>query len=417
VPKLRIVVAGLLALGLAAAGLGFWLWHKTRPHSITGSSTTEFVTTSGPVVHRPPKVVETEPWPTYGLDAQRTHLAGDFDLRPPFRRVWTYRGGSLIEFPPAIAYGALYVPVERGLLVALDAKTGTRLWQRRYHACLASSPTVGDGVVYVTMMNPCSQPHEGRKGLVVALNAHTGKELWRLHPGATESSPLLVGRTLYFGSRDDRVYAVAARSGRVRWTYTAGGEVKGGPAYANGTIFIGSYDGYVYALNARTGRLRWRTGSESALLRGRGGFYATPTVAYGRVFIGNTDGVMYAFGATKGTLLWARRTNGYVYSSAAVWQKFIYIGSYDKHFYALDAATGRIRWSFAAGGAISGSPTVMAGLVYFSTLRERTYALNARTGHVVWRFGDGQYSPLVAEPGRAYLVGHGRIYALAPRRS
>jgi outer membrane protein assembly factor BamB len=134
------------------------------------------------------------------------------------------------------------------------------------------------------------------------------------------------------------------------------------------------------------------------------------------VFIGSTDGVVYAFGAAHGTLLWARPTRGYVYSSAAVWRRTIYVGSYDRHFYALDAATGKVRWSFAAGAPISGSPTVMAGLVYFSTLKDRTFAVNTRTGGVVWRFADGQYSPLVAEPARAYLVGHGRIYALGSRR-
>jgi outer membrane protein assembly factor BamB len=412
----RAAVAASVVVGVFAIGVALWLWHRTRPHTITGSSTTEFVTTSGPVVRRPPNVVRTEPWPTYGGDVQRTHLASGVSLRPPFRRVWTYRGGGLIEFPPAIAYGALYVPVERGLLVALNATTGKTIWHRKYHACIASSPTVGNGVVYQTMMNPCSEPHEGRAGMVVALDARTGKELWRLHPGASESSPLLVNGTLYFGSRDHHVYAVNARNGRLRWSFATGGEVKGGTAYADRTIFVGSYDGFVYAIDARTGRLRWKTGAENALLRGRGAFYATPTLAYGRVFIGSTDGVVYAFGAAHGTLLWARPTRGYVYSSAAVWRRTIYVGSYDRHFYALDAATGKVRWSFAAGAPISGSPTVMAGLVYFSTLKDRTFAVNTRTGGVVWRFADGQYSPLVAEPARAYLVGHGRIYALGSRR-
>jgi outer membrane protein assembly factor BamB len=71
----------------------------------------------------------------------------------------------------------------------------------------------------------------------------------------------------------------------------------------------------------------------------------------------------------------------------------------------------------------------MAGLVYYSTFgrftnshqrhvedgRFRTYALNARTGRPVWRFPDGQYSPVVADADRVYLVGSEAVYGLAPR--
>ena len=39
------------------------------------------------------------------------------------------------------------------------------------------------------------------------------------------------------------------------------------------------------------------------------------------------------------------------------------------------------------------------------TARTATYALDARTGKLVWTFPDGQYSPLVADEERVYLVG------------
>jgi outer membrane protein assembly factor BamB len=57
----------------------------------------------------------------------------------------------------------------------------------------------------------------------------------------------------------------------------------------------------------------------------------------------------------------------------------------------------------------------MDGLVYFSTLEGRTFALNAKRGKKVWEFGDGQYSPLVADVDRVYLVGVKRLYALEER--
>ncbi len=410
-----IWIAGAAILVLAVGGgLAAWLWTGSKPHSITGSSTS-LPTTTAPKP-RPPALETAEPWPTYGFDPQRTRFAADSPLRPPFRTAWLYRAHSLIEFPPPIAYGALYVPVERGLVVALDARTGQVRWKKPYHACIAASPTVAHRVVYVAMMNPCSEPHDSEPGLVVALAARTGRERWRFKMGATESSPVVVDGVLYVGSRDDKLYALDARTGRERWSFTAGGEIKGAPAYAGGRVFFGAYDGYVYSLDAKTGKLIWKVSGESSLLRGRGRFYANAAIAYGRVFIGGTDGVEYAFGAGNGALLWARATGSYVYSSAAIWNGTVFVGSYDHRFYALDASTGQVKWSFQANGPISGSPTVMDGVVYFSTLGNRTYGLSVRTGAQVWTFPDGQYSPLVAERHQAFLIGHARIYALVPRK-
>jgi outer membrane protein assembly factor BamB len=282
-------------------------------------------------------------------------------------------------------------------------------------------------VVYVALMSPwpCTNPDRGASGALVALNARTGKILWRFRAGVIESSPLLVGRTVYFGSWDHRIYAVDVRTHRARWAFETGGEVKGGVSFASGLVYAGSYDGHMYALGARTGKLRWSAGAEQGL-RGRGRFYATPAVAYGRVFVGATDGVVYAFGARTGRLLWARRTGSYVYAAAALWRDTVYVGSYDHRFYGLDAATGAVRWSFDAGHPISGAPTVLDGLVYFSTCgscspdeadpaARRTLALDAGTGRLTWRFPDGEYSPLVADSSRAYLTGFTNVYALAPR--
>jgi hypothetical protein len=43
---------------------------------------------------------------------------------------------------------------------------------------------------------------------------------------------------------------------------------------------------------------------------------------------------------------------------------------------------------------------------------ERTYALDARTGKRLWSYPDGQYTPVVADIDRLYLVGHARLYGM-----
>jgi outer membrane protein assembly factor BamB len=132
------------------------------------------------------------------------------------------------------------------------------------------------------------------------------------------------------------------------------------------------------------------------------------------VYVGATDGKVYSFGAESGKLRWSQSTGGYVYSSTAVWRDRVYAGSYSKRFFCFDAATGKILWQFRANGQISGAPTVIAGRVYFATLSGRTYALDARSGAPLWTFPDGEYSPVVADSSRVYLIGHARIYGLVP---
>jgi outer membrane protein assembly factor BamB len=410
--KRWLVALGLLVCavaGVAVAGVVVWQ-DRQPPGSITGSPSVEFVTTEAPgTTTRPVEVVREIPWPTYKFDNQRTNVAADFRHRPPFRQLWVRKAFSVLEFPPVIAYGRLYIANLPGKLFAIDSKSGKIAWKKDLKRCTAASPAVADGVVYQPLMDlyPCDPHEKSAPGYMVALDADTGKELWRFRAGVIESSPLLVDGLLYFGSWDRKLYALDVKTHKVRWAFTAGDELKGGPAYANGTVFFGSYDNRMYAVDARTGKLRWSTAGEA-------NFYSTPAVGYGRVFVGNTDGRVYAFGAKTGNLLWARSTGSYVYSGPAVWDGTVYVGSHSHRLFALNAGTGAVRWTFQMSDVIAGSPVVMAGLVYAST-RSKTFAVDARTGKQVWRFGDGRYTPIIADEDRVYLVGWKKIYGLKPR--
>jgi outer membrane protein assembly factor BamB len=323
-----------------------------------------------------------------------------------------------MEFPPVLEGGRLFLGTNHGLVLSVDAATGRVVWKRQFAGCVAASPAVGNGIVYLGFMNP--PPCRGTApSFLAALDTRTGRTLWRFRAGVIETPPLLAGGRVYFGSWDHRVYAVDARTGRLDWSFSTGDRVKGGVAFAGGTIFVGSYDGRLYALDARIGKLRWAAG-------GLGGLYATPSIAHGRVFVTSTNGRVYAFATSRGRQFWSTRTGSFVYSPVALSGTSAYVGSYDHRFYALSQASGLVRWSFDAGAPISGAPTVLDGLVYFSTCgscstyeqsprARRTFALDTRSGRVVWRFPDGEYSPVIADRERVYLTGYTSLYGLAPR--
>jgi outer membrane protein assembly factor BamB len=415
--KKRLLIGGAAAALILAAVVGILVVVRLHQSAnIKGSSSVQFTTTALPPVKvtvKPEGVV----WPMWGYDGQRLRSPAGIKLRPPFRKIWTFHGRTLLEFPPAVAYGRLYLTTFWGRFYALDEKTGKPIWQFRSGRCGWSSPAVSRHIVFQTFIGhpSCNRGVPGTDGEVVALNAITGRVLWRRTTGPNESSPLVAHGLVYVGDWNGDIWALSMRTGRVRWRFHTGGQIKGSVAVDGPDVVVGSYDGHVYALNALTGKEVWRGSAQTRFGSfSLGTFYSTPAVAYGRVYIGNTDDKVYSYGATTGDLVWSHSTGGYVYSSPAVWDERVYVGSYDGTFYALDAATGDTDWTFSSNGPISGAPTVINGIVYFSTFNRRTYGLDARTGKLVWSFADGKYSPVVADTKRLYLVGYGRMYGMVP---
>jgi outer membrane protein assembly factor BamB len=421
-------LGGALVCVLITAGA--YAYYKDEPDPIEkrGSATEEFVATEAPEPEPPPKKENPRPWPTYSYDDARTHIS-PYSHRPPYRRLWRIDAHDTLEFPPSIGYGRVYLAQQKGMFFALDAKTGRPDWKKSLGRCAASSPTIGRKVVYQSYMHrvECLQDQAGADGFVVAWDADTGRELWRFKSAPIESSPLLKGKRLFFGSWDHGVYALNAKNGRRIWRFGADDQVNTSAAYSDGRIFIASDSGTLYSLSAKTGRQLWSASDAREF------FYATATVAYGRVYIGSTDGTMYVYGAKSGRLLWAKPLGSYIYGAAAVYRRKVFVGTYDGRFYALDAATGDVRWQINAQGAVHAAPTVMDGLVYYAicstcgseaqravahTDFDATFAVRARDGKRVWRFTAGKYAnPVVSDDERVYITGRAHQFALAPRKT
>jgi len=398
---------------VAAGGLRYY-------HGRTGS----IYHPNAPFVVEPPAklpaaAIARTAWPMFGFQTNHTRaFPGSASLRPPFRISWIYRGKALLEFPPSLYGNSIFQLADDGVLTSFDKDTGRQLWTRRLGALSASSPAVADDMVFVTVMQRQAGVNAGR---VVALNAGTGAIRWsRNLPSPSESSPLVDGQRIYFGSTNGTVYALSAQTGAVQWTYHAAGAVKASPTLAYGNLYFGDYSGHVQAISEQTGARVWVSDSGGTLF-GSGQFYSTAAVVDGRVFLGNTDGRVYAYDAGTGALDWAAQTGAYVYSSPAVTDApglgpTVYSGSYDGKFYAFSARTGHVEWSYRAGGKISGSATIVGNVVYFADLgTRRTVGLGISTGRVVFGGFPGSFDPVVTDGVRLYLTGYTGLFALTPR--
>jgi len=147
---MRLIVVTLgLVLVLATLAAYFYERHIGRDHR--GSSTVEFTTTQSIPIPPSPTLEHKIVWPEFGYDAARSHVGPTVAAHPPFRLVWTAGGRSFLEFPPAIAYGRLYIADGSGRVLAFSTKTGARRWTNNAPPCQAASPVVDDlqhGTVY-----------------------------------------------------------------------------------------------------------------------------------------------------------------------------------------------------------------------------------------------------------------------------
>lgn len=197
-----------------------------------------------------------------------------------------------------------------------------------------AAPVVADGVVYLQDM----------ESDVFALDATSGHVLWRrlFHAGTPGPNGVSVDGGSVYGSTDTTVYALSARTGRLRWRHRLLGPhesfVDVATLAADGLVYTATTGygpgtrGAVYALDARDGAIRWRFDTIRGPWphpdeAGGGGVWETPTLA---------DGVLYA--GTANPLPWGgsrARPNGGAYPGPALWTDSLL---------ALDAKRGTLRW-------------------------------------------------------------------------
>jgi len=399
------IVLLALAIVVSAAAVGYEL--LKRPADVHNPNAV-----FKPEKPKKVKVAKTVNWPIFGYDRARTRYLPVKGVKPPFRKLWRFTDRPLLEFPPIYVGGKLYFVNNSGFAYSLDADTGKELWKRRIGRLNASSPAFARNRLYVVNLVP---------GHVLKLDAKTGKTIWkRSLPARAESSPIVIGRTVYFGCENGNLYALSTVNGNVRWSTPLGGEVKSAPAYYGGKLFVGDYGGYMNAVDAESGKLVWQSGSLGPGFGASGAFYSTPAVAFGRVYAGNNDGRVYSFETGSGELAWSYSTGGYAYSGPTVANTkhsppTVFIGSFDGNVYAIDAKDGDLRWSRSAGGQVIGSLSAVGDIVYVAEFTGKTTSgFMMRSGRRVFRYPKGTYTPVISDGRRIYLTGYSSITALEP---
>jgi glucose dehydrogenase len=384
---------------------------------------------------------------------------------------WTHKFGSFQIGPngPAVGYGRVYVASSSSEITALDITTGDELWSTKITVGETDGvdiqPTVVGGLVLAATV-PVSlkgQYKGGDRGILWALDAKTGEKVWTFD---TIKSPDLWGHPeINSGGGAWFPPAVDVERGLVYWGVANPAPFAGTKEFPKGSSRPGPnlYTNSVVALHVSTGKLAWYhqgvphdlfdhdlhltaiatrgRGTPSVIGTGKlgrvlaldpdtgklqtdtpvgihqnddaatfdgpkvvmpgffGGVETPPAVADGIVYtavlnapsneepdvnhnLGGTDlgtmpGEVAAVDVKTGDVVWATKVDGDPLGGALVVGDLVITGTYQGSIVALDRATGRIVRTFAAPGGINGWPA-------------------ATRDTIVWPIGMGKTPGLIA---------------------
>lgn len=307
------------------------------------------------------------------------------------RTLWRFSTPSSVVGTPAVAEDTVLVPSLRGTLYAVSVRTGELRWKREVEPGTPPfnqrsysyySPAVAGDTVY--------WPYQARygkasRGLLTALDVKSGATRWEAPmTGATMSdgTPAVADGKVYVGNETaDRVIAYDAATGAQLWTAPSrlGGWQDAAPTAVGGRVFIGSNNG-VIARDGTTGADLWTHRSPDASYIPQNATPSAPAVVGNSLYMGFPNGRVTALDVASGAVVWSVRLPGQAYlggvlSPPAVSGDTVYVGANNGHLYGLDRDTGAEQWRFEIGTWVASGPAISGNALLAGAWDGNLYAL------------------------------------------
>lgn len=347
-------------------------------------------------------------WPTVQGDFARTGFHGEIHGPGTGDVLWTYRPDSLVfDAIAAVANGQVYVGDGEGLLHAISAFDGKRVWTYQVGAPVEAS-AVGEGFVYIVdsggtlhaiiatsgeyhwdveTQGPANVAvynetviYVANKEVVHAVDAYTRKPLWHYNVNDRPyfsartmiiGSPLVAHDSVIFGSADSRLYSISASEGSLKWEVDLENGLHGSPAAGEGLGFVLDGPNRLCAFHLDNGTGAWCSELESPT-------NSFPAYRNGTVFVAGER--ILAINAENGEQRWEITGVGRPTGNLALSATTMYVVSEPKTLMALDLATQVEQWNRTFTAQAGSSPVVVDGVLYVGTEQLGVVALDAGAG-------------------------------------
>jgi len=320
-------------------------------------------------------------WPTFRGSFHRTGYSPDSGPSDDPEIAWRIDLQSRVSSSPIIAEGRMYLGHHAGM-VSVDPYSGEIHWRFPAEKKVFSTPTYHSGDIIFGCWDKHLYRLRGKNGDIVWAKVFTTvidcspvifeDEIFVGDFGGSFSSvgfddgeirkailtgdwivgsAAFDGKTLYFGSRNSKFYALDKESFKMEWEFNAQGDISCTPAIDEERVYFGANNMKLFCLDRKIGKPIWEFETNGAM-------FSSPAIYNEKLFCGSTDSTIYCIYSGTGEEIWHYRTEGIIYSSAAVCGNRVYIGCHDGHIYALDTETGNLIWKEFLGSPITSSPAV-----------------------------------------------------------
>ena len=326
------------------------------------------------------------------------------------QQLWETKVGAgakdqFIRLVPVLADGRIYAASADGVVMALDALTGQRVWETSTQLTITGGVGVSEtGLVLVGTS----------EGQVVALRQENGQEAWRAQVSSEVLAPPRAGNGIVVvRSGDGKFTGLDARTGERRWVYVHAvpalslrgsspplvvqGLVVAGldtgkllvlsvdkglpltektiaaprgrteiermididsePKVVGDTLYLAAYRGNVAAIDMRGGSLVWTRDVSS---------HAGLDADAGQVYVSDDTDAVVALERRSGGTLWKQpELTGRRLSAPAATEDYVVVGDFEGYLHWLNKDSGRIVGRIRAGSAPIIAPPVAAGSVVF----------------------------------------------------
>lgn len=160
---------------------------------------------------------------------------------------WQLPFGETLAVRPIWDNGWLVVATIGGTILAFRGSDGALMWRRDLGSPAHAPPALAFDRMYV--------PTED--GRVVAVRVDTGTPVWQRRLGGAPNDIVALAERLFVGSKDNFLYCLDTKDGRIEWRWRTGGDVIGLPVVDDDTVYFVSLDNLLRALARKSGVQRW----------------------------------------------------------------------------------------------------------------------------------------------------------------
>jgi len=406
-----------------------------------------------------PPVYTNQDWPQTGGYAnhsmQHTDAPGDLS------RLWqtgvgkgSYRKGRVVA-SPVVAGGRIYAMDAANRVTAMDAQTGSKLWNYKISVTSKGKTRRGGTSLIDRFKDPLTLGEKGGKdkeavgggvavangrvyvtsgfGVIVSLDAQSGSEIWVTRTRTPiHSAPTVAGGRLFAVSDDNELFALDTETGDVLWTYqaiieTARMLTSPSPAVIDDVVIAPFSSGEIVALKAQNGGVLWQEALNASgnltPLATLNDIAAGPVIADGYVFATTQSGTFSAFDLRTGQQVWSQPAGSLGFPMVV--GDFIYTVTTEGQVVCMSKADGTVIWLTQLRAfkkqkkrkkRISWAGPIMVGerLLMMSS-RGEAVEVSPYTGEIIRSFkvaGDIYVAPIVANDTVYYITDNAKLVAL-----